>query len=293
VNELLAAVRDRLRPHATDASVERITVGDAAVLVELRAGTTTMAGLAHLPTGGQPDIDTKDRTVDALLAGVTAEIGDGDAAGGDSATALSERALGIAAMNALSVPLIDWRPGDPMALLSEDVEQITTVGLFTPAFRKFEDVEVRVIEREQIDEVPEPAGVRVRTFTPGEADEAMADAEVVFVTGSAFIYGGVEAYLDAAPDSATVVVIGATASFLPDPLFAAGVDVVAGATVTDVAGVRAALRRGACGTDLHDAGLTKVYVARDTPTGIRLGEDASPRGPDTSDRPDGFTTDNI
>jgi hypothetical protein len=127
-----------------------------------------------------------------------------------------------------------------------------------------------VIERERIEEVPDPDGVRVRTFTPDEAADAMGGADVVFVTGSAFIYGGVEAYLDAAPASATVVVIGATASFVPDPLFEAGVDVVAGAAVTDADGVSAALRQGACGTDLHDAGLRKVYAARATPSGIRI-----------------------
>ena len=42
------------------------------------------------------------------------------------------------------------------------------------------------------------------------------------------------------------------------------------ATVTDADGVSAALRQGACGTDLHDAGLRKVYAARATPSGIRI-----------------------
>ncbi|WP_144901428.1 Rossmann-like domain-containing protein [Halobellus captivus] len=272
MSELLAAARDRLRPHAASATVDRITVGDAAVLVELRDGPTASAGLAHRPSGPAPK--TEDRTVESLLAGATAGVGDDEVAGRPPravATARSERALGIATMNALSAPLVDWRPGDPMALVDDDVERITTVGLFTPAFRKFDEMEVRVIEREEVDDVPDPASVRVRTFTPAETAEAMAGAEVVFVTGSAFVYGGVEAYLDAAPSAATVVVIGATASFVPEPLFAAGVDVVAGATVTDVDGVRTALDEGACGTDLHDAGLTKVYTARETPGDVRLG----------------------
>ena len=267
MSEWLAVVRDRLRPHATEASVDRITVGERAVLVELRSEDQTMAGLAHLPTGEPPE--TEGRTVESLLAEATTDVGGDDTVATEQAV-LSERALGIATLNALSAPLVDWRRGDPMALLSDDVEQITTVGLFRPAFRKFEDVEVRVIERERIDHVPDPAGVRVRTFTPAAVEEAMADSEVVFITGSAFIYGGVEAYVEAAPPAATVVVIGATASFWPDPLFAAGVDAVAGAIVTDVADVRTALTDGACGTDLHESGLTKVYAARETPAGIRL-----------------------
>jgi uncharacterized protein (DUF4213/DUF364 family) len=266
MNGLLDAVRERLEPHVTDeTSVERVTVGDAAILVELTDGESTAAGLAHRPPGDPPA--ATDWTVEALLDGVAA---DGTGRDSEVREARIARAIGIAAMNALSTPLVDWRAGDPMALLADDVGRIVTVGLFGPAFRKFDDVAVNVIEREAIEDVPDPDGVKVEAFTPEETDAAMAGAEVVFVTGSAFVYGGVESYLDAAPTSATVVVIGATASFLPGPLFEAGADVVAGATVSDAVGVRAALRRGDCGTDLHDAGLTKVYVARATPSGIRL-----------------------
>ncbi|WP_435182703.1 Rossmann-like domain-containing protein [Halobellus sp. EA9] len=189
-----------------------------------------------------------------------------------------QRALGIATASALSAPLVDWQTGDPMALLDADVERIATVGLFGPAFRKFDGVEVRVIEREPIDDVPDPDGVAVRTHTPAGADAALSDAAVVFVTGSALIYGGIDRYLAAAPAEATVIVIGATASFLPGPLFEAGVDVVAGASVTDRSRAREAVAAGACGTDLHDAGVEKVYVAGARPAGVALGERADGRG---------------
>jgi hypothetical protein len=148
-----------------------------------------------------------------------------------------------------------------MALVADEVATVVTVGLFRPAFRQFADVTVRVIERDPIGDVPAPPGVAVESFTPDQATAAMAGAEVVFLTGSAFVYGGATDYLDAAPADATVVVVGATASFRPEPLFAAGVDVVAGGAVTDPATVRGAVRAGACGTDLHDAGVRKVYVA--------------------------------
>jgi len=253
---VVAGVADALDPGP--ATVDRITVGDAAVLVEL-AGVEggEAAGLAHRPPGAVPETADGDVDVETLVAW----------ARDDDAVA---RAIGLATMNALSVPHVEWRTGDPMALLDPDVDRITTVGLFRPALRKFSDVDLRVIEREPMGAVSAPAGVRVATFMPDATASAMAGTEVVFLTGSAFVYGGAEAYLDAAPTSATVVVIGATASFLPGPLFEAGVDVVAGATVTDAAGVRAALRRGDCGTDLHDAGLRKVYVAPATPSRIRL-----------------------
>jgi uncharacterized protein (DUF4213/DUF364 family) len=114
--------------------------------------------------------------------------------------------------------------------------------------------------------VTAPDGVRVSTFRPAEATAAMADADVVFVTGSAFVYGGLEGYLEAAPASTTVVLIGATASMCPGPAFDAGVDVVAGASVTDRDAVREAVRAGACGTDLHDDGVRKVYAVSDRAT---------------------------
>ena len=56
--------------------------------------------------------------------------------------------------------------------------------------------------------------------------------------------------------------VGATASHWPGPAFAAGVDVVAGARVDDPDRVRERVAAGDCGTDLHDTGVAKVYVAR-------------------------------
>lgn len=257
-------VVDRLRDDGlAEAAVDRITVGDAAALVELTGPEGRLAGLAHRPAGPVPE--RSDPDVETLLSWATGAGGDGEA---DTPVA---GALGLAAVNALSAPHVSWQAGDPMALLDAEVDRIATVGLFRPAFRKFDDVTVSVIERDPVDDVSAPAGVRVETVTPEATATAMDGAEVVFVTGSAFVYGGAERYLDAAPEGATAVVVGATASFLPAPLFDAGADVVAGASVADPRRVRAAVEAGACGTTLHDAGVRKVYVATDRARGVRIG----------------------
>jgi len=57
-----------------------------------------------------------------------------------------------------------------------------------------------------------------------------------------------------------VVLVGATASFVPEPAFEAGVTMLAGARVTDARAVREGALVGACATDLHDDALEKVYV---------------------------------
>ncbi|WP_135821689.1 Rossmann-like domain-containing protein [Halostella litorea] len=267
-DRLLPAVVDALRARGALAGprLDRVTVGDAAVFVELVDGGADgarPAGLAHRPSGGEPPVGD---TVAALLDPIR------DGTGGDTAEGRGARAVAVATLNALSAPHVRWRTGDPMALLAGSVDVVVTVGLFRPAFRKFADVEVRVVERGAVGDVSAPASVDVRTFRPAGTAAAMADADVVFVTGSTLVYGGTERYLAAAPDDAAVVLVGATASCLPEPLFDAGVDVVAGASVDDPAGVRAAVAGGACGTDLHDSGVRKVYAARERPSTIELRE---------------------
>lgn len=279
-DELLHDVIERLRSRDAldDASVADVTVGDAAVLVELSPPQGTgsgesirrpdSAGLAHRPDGDPPDHGYRNHDLRELLAPLDDAV---------SVASPLDRAVAVATLNAASAPFVDWHDGDPMALLDADVERIATVGLFRPAFRKFADVEVRVIERVPVDPFETPEDVEVTLFPATEAETAMAGCAVVFVTGSTLIYGGMETYLEAAPEDATVVVIGATASMLPDPLFDAGVDVVAGAEVTEPERVRLAVARGVCGTDLHDEGVRKGYVAPRRPSGIRL--DPSDRDP--------------
>jgi uncharacterized protein (DUF4213/DUF364 family) len=130
-----------------------------------------------------------------------------------------------------------------------------------------------VVERDPPESVDAPAGVSVRTYPQEAAREAFDGADVCFVTGSTLIYGGIDRYLSAlsAASVSPVVLVGATASHVPDPAFAAGVDVVAGALVTDVDRVRERVAAGACGTDLHDAGVEKVYVADATDQSVDEG----------------------
>lgn len=273
VTGILARVTDALAGRAEAASDPRVTVGDDLLLVEIThpergppgpsGGTDALAGTAHRPDGtvGEVGVDLETATVQTLL---------GLATGGETYLA---RAVGLATANALSAPDIDWQAGDPMAALAGDVETIATVGLFGPAFRKFEALEVRVVERDPPESVDAPDGVTVELFEPEACEAAFAGADLCFVTGSVFIYGGVDRYLGAleAGGVSPVVLVGATASHLPGPAFDAGVDVVAGVRVTDPERVRRRIQKRGCVTDLHGEGVEKVYVTRgDTPNALEL-----------------------
>jgi len=279
---ILAAVLDGFEDSDDETAIrfDRVTVGNAAILVELANGpegddsresgdkASPMVGLAHRPPGAVPDSPPWEERSPLAFASAVAQSDAGSGVGPRGGCLA--RAVGVATLNALSAPRVAWQTGDPMARLDPGVDVVVTVGLFRPAFRKFAGVEVRVVEREPVGDVTAPEGVRVCAFAPEETATAMDGADVVFVTGSTLVYGGIERYLAAAPESATVVCIGATASMLPEPFFDAGVDVLAGAAVDDVDAARAAVASGACGTDLHDSGVRKVYVARERYSAVSL-----------------------
>lgn len=256
---LAARVHDRLTELTETATVRRCTVGERLLQVEVAVGGRRVAGVAHRPPGDVPAVEG---AADALAVGRDAFERDDPPA----------RAVGLAALNALSAPHVDWRRGDPMAALSADVSTVATVGLFRPAFRKFGGVDVRVVERDPPDAVDAPPAVSVSLFEPPEAEAAVAGADVLFVTGATLIYGGIDRYLAVATGAGVpaVVLVGATASFLPEPAFEAGVHLLAGAEVTDPTRVRARVAAGECATDIHGTGLEKVYAADRAAPGIAL-----------------------
>jgi uncharacterized protein (DUF4213/DUF364 family) len=246
--DLLRRIEAALGERRTEVPVTRTTVGERLVAVEL-SGPEAGMGVAHRPAG-DTDLNPPDTAGDLSRWAFDPPADDPVAA-----------SLGIAALNARAVGAIDWTAGDPMAALDPSVDRIATVGLFRAAFRKFDDVEVRVIEREPVGALDTPEGVSVRVFEPEGAQSAITNVDLLFVTGSALLYGGLRRYLRLAADVPTVAMIGATASFLPGPVFEAGVDVLAGARVIDADTVRSGIEGGDCGTDLHGEGLEKVFVA--------------------------------
>lgn len=259
--ELSEAVVSQLKDAYSNADIRvtDVVVGQNLVLIEITrvSDDERFVGVAHRPPVAFPSTQTiVDFDGFALAQWAVDPLAD------VSFDERAARCVGVATMNALSVPLIDWVRGDPMELISSDVSVVATVGLFNPALRKFGAKDVRVIEREPRDPdcIDAPDSVAVETYLPGDVDTAFDGVEVLFITGSAGVYGGLERYVSAATDIPTVVVIGATASFLPGPLFDAGVSMVAGARVTTPETVKSGILAGGCASDLHQLGLEKVFV---------------------------------
>lgn len=266
LRDTFSSLQERGVPNPT---VERIVTGDHVVLVSYTGPDgEELPGVVHAPGPPYPEIE-----------GWTAAEVVNRAVEGDPT--VQERALAVATLNALSVGHVDWASGDPMEALGPAVETVGMVGLFTPALGKFESVDIRVVERFPEDVSPPadlPPGVSVDLFGPEEATTAFDDVSVIFITGSTLVYGGLGGYLRAAPDSATVVLIGSSSSFVPTVLFEAGVDVVAGAVVADIDAVIDAIRAGATVPELHRSGLEKGLVRNEDGADFQGLEDTSPSG---------------
>ncbi|MEF8773695.1 MAG: DUF364 domain-containing protein [Halobacteriales archaeon] len=243
--------------------IRSVTGGIELLLVtsERRDGTTG-AGVALNPGGPLPDV-TGESTAAVARRGATADD-------------LATRAVGIAALNALSRFEPADRSADPFELLDPAVDRIAMIGLFAPVVPRMGDVEVDVIERDP-DSMTVPAEtpehVTVDLHPPEAAESVIPEAGVVYVTGSTFVYGGLQRYLDATDADQSVVVLGATTSFDPTPLFEAGVPVVGGAAVEDLDGVRDGIAEDEQESGLHDRGLRKLLAVDpsvDRHPGLRL-----------------------
>lgn len=251
LGDTLRALEERDAPEAT---VTRVVAGDSLLIAEFETTAgDRLAGVVHSPTDGYREV-TGESARTLIERVLTDDPG------------VDDRALAVAALNALSAPFLDWGSGDPMEALDPSVSRIGMVGMFTPAFHKFDAVDIRVIERFPEDISPPtdlPESVSVSVFGPDEAEMAFEDTAVIFVTGSTLIYGGLERYLEAAPSNATVVLIGSSASFVPEAIFDAGVAVQAGAAVTDIDLVADRIAGRTTVPKLHGTGLEKGVLVNE------------------------------
>ncbi len=158
-----------------------------------------------------------------------------------SRTAL-RRAVGVATLNALSavafacreIPEARFLPGmdalDAANVQSED--RVALVGAFIPFIKKLRHY---VSALWVIDKHPEALRPDEKLLwrPPEQAQEALAKATVVIMTGSTLVEGGTDELLEAARGARRVVMAGPTASPWPPTFFARGVDVLGGIRVTD------------------------------------------------------------
>jgi len=177
------------------------------------------------------------------------------------------RALAFAAINALSQQLFtraQWVPpasGDPLGAIDpRPGEHIGMIGLFTPLIPMIERSGARltVLELKQA-LVREAANYRV-TLDPAD----LTSCEKVVSTCTVILNDTLDDVLVACRNARRFAIVGPTASCVPDPLFARGVDTLGGRRVSDRERFLEAFRSGG----KWGAYASKYVLAREDYPGI-------------------------
>ena len=157
---------------------------------------------------------------------------------------LPASALAVGAFNALSQYLMRRADFDPSATVpptdDRPVNTIGMVGYFPPLGKRYLARGCTLVVVEQKPErVPEQEGVELHT-TPG----ALRHCDRVICTASTLINGTLDEILSSAGPNSRIDLIGPSASGLPDPLFARGVQSVGGIVIDRPGKLRSAIQTG-------------------------------------------------
>ncbi|MDI6902603.1 MAG: DUF364 domain-containing protein [Methanocellales archaeon] len=212
---ILEDLLELLQKHAPDSVIEQYCIGGHYTGVKLEKEM----GVAYTPSDILLSFELDNITgADAMR---TARLALSDR--------ILERTIGIATINALSWGIIPKRyqvcVGDPLKRIVIRDKIVVMVGYFPPVAEQLSSIakDLRIIERKEME----------GTHPSEDAEDVMSDADVIIITGSALIYGGMEVYLQYGMNADEVIVLGPTASMLPDPFFERGATIVAGIQITD------------------------------------------------------------
>ena len=186
---------------------------------------------------------------------------------------LSERVVGLAALNALSQLAIKKNPssvvkeyGDAVDLTDVRKDDVVVlVGNMRPSAEKLRRMarEVLVLERS--------IGLRDKDTLPDTAaDSVIPRADVVLMTGATLCNGTADHILELSKNAREVVMLGATAGIFPPSLFRKGATAVGCMEILDA---RAAMRTAAEGGGTYALLKSSKFVVYKPPKGhgARLG----------------------
>lgn len=153
-----------------------------------------------------------------------------------------KKALGIAVLNALSS--ICWKKSPPKDYSFElgadpldniefpDDAYVVVVGALVPYLKKLKrrGRPFGILEKDTRTLKPDELPFYV---PPEKANEAIAKANWLIITGTTLINNTLEDILSFSKPGAEIIVVGPTASMLPDAFFSRGVKAIGGVKVTD------------------------------------------------------------
>ena len=182
-----------------------------------------------------------------------------------------QRSVGIAVLNALSALLIEEQ-GIQGARVKKgadalDVIEITSrdtlamVGAFVPFIKELKG---RPNDLYVIDKHPQALKEDERDLwrSPASMADILPQADIVIITGSSMVEGGLDEALSACTKAREIVLAGPTASTWPEPFFKRGVTVMAGISINDADRLLQVVSEGGSGY-LFTGFARKIAIVRD------------------------------
>jgi uncharacterized protein len=173
----------------------------------------------------------------------------------------------LATLNALSVPFLINNCNIADAV--EDVtdypqffvdKKICMVGAIIPTLRRLQELgiqNVTIIDKKEATRVESDFG----NFIPIEkTSEALAACDTAIFTGASIANGTIEHLIRCASKNATIIVVGPTAGFIPEPLFHRRVAMIGTVAVTDSDLALDLLSEGAEAYQLFKRCLRKIIL---------------------------------
>lgn len=177
------------------------------------------------------------------------------------------RSIGLAAINALTQSLFKrcgFQPPDAQdsiaGLALDGTDRLGMVGNFPSIVRAAcaRDVAVTVVERKA------HMCVEHDTYRITLEPSALSECNKIICTAATLINDSLDDMLTYCEHASSVLLLGPSASFFPDPAFTRGIDIIGGTEITDPAGAFDALQRGD-----GLAGVSRRYtIARDDYPGL-------------------------
>jgi len=268
LDEVLNQLKESLAGEINELTIERTVIGVFFTGVKLSNG---QGGICATPIKVMPDAvccssSTGRMPRAGFLKGrLAVEVVQEALQEGDTAL---KKALAIAVLSALSAtvwaiyPPHDYvieRDADPLDRNYSPDNKVVVVGALGPLLKKLRvgGVPYRILEMDTSTLKPEEMP---HFWPPEKAAEAIPWADIVVSTGTTLINDTLEGLLMAARPDADFIVVGPSASILPGPLFARGVDSVGGVLVTDADQLLDILGEAGAGYHLYGVCAEKITL---------------------------------
>ena len=181
-----------------------------------------------------------------------------------------KRALAIAVLNALSSTCWKINPpqnyeiklgADPLDdVVFPKEARVVVIGALVPYFKMLKkqgltfsilELDPRTLKEDEMEFY----------MPPEKADSVIQEADYLIITGTTLINDTLEAILDKAPDHAQIVVVGPTASMLPDAFFQRGVTALGGIAVTQPDHLLDVLAEAGSGYHFYGKSAEKIVIS--------------------------------